>query len=165
MNVNAMTKPAYLLAVVFSTSLLCGLISLKTILATASIGGLLIAVPLYLINAKKLPQHSSERVRLFLEKTNGGPIAHRGGQPENTLAAIRKSKIEGASGMEVDLAITKDGHAVLLHDHTVDRTSNGTGRIEELTLEEVKQMDFGYHCGYVFVLLPFASMYEQRYIS
>ena len=52
---------------------------------------------------------------------------HRGGIPENTLDAIRESEQNGAVAIEVDLAFTKDGHPVLLHDSTVDRTSNGSG--------------------------------------
>ena len=111
---------------------------------------LLIAVfPLFLtFHALKLPRYSEEKVRLFIEKTNGSPIAHRGGKPENTLAAFSKAKSQGAFGVEVDLSLTKDGHAVLLHDVTVDRTSNGRGRIDEMTLKEAKQLDFGSHCGY-----------------
>lgn len=110
---------------------------------------LLIAVlPLFLIfHAIKLPRYSEEKVRLFVEKTNGSPIAHRGGKPENTLAALSKAKSQGAFGVEVDLSLTKDGHAVLLHDATVDRTSNGRGRIDEMTLKEARELDFGSHCG------------------
>lgn len=150
-HVNKMqaARPGYFLAVVISVSLASGLVSFKTVLMTASLGGILVAFPVYLINAKKLPQYSSEKVRLFLEKINGSPIAHRGGTPENTLAAVLKSKREGAVGVEMDLAFTKDGHAVLLHDATVNRTSDGTGLIDELTLEEARKLDFGSHSGYV----------------
>ena len=77
------------------------------------------------------------------------PIAHRGGKPENTLAAFRRSKDEGACAIEVDLEFTKDGHPVLLHDSTVDRTSNGKGAVSELTFEEVKKLDFGIKQGWV----------------
>ena len=78
------------------------------------------------------------------------PIAHRGGKPENTLAALRMLKGEGACTIvEVDLAFTKDGHSVLLHDSTVDRTSNGKGAVSELTLEEVRKLDFGIKQGWV----------------
>lgn len=147
-------KPSYryVLIAVISATLACRLVSFGTVLTTISIGGLLIAVPIFLVNAKKLPECSSEKVRRFLEHTKHGPIAHRGGSPENTLAAISKSKREGASGVELDLAVTKDGHAVLLHDAMVDRTSNGTGLIEEMTLEQAKQLDFGSYYGYVFLM-------------
>ena len=88
-------------------------------------------------------------MKTFLQKTHTGvcPIAHRGGKPENTLGAIRKSKEEGASAVEVDLQFTKDGYPILLHDPTVDRTSNGKGAISELTFEEVRKLDFGIKHG------------------
>lgn len=141
--------PAYVLVAVISATLACSLVSFGAVLTTISIGGLLIAVPTFLVNAKKLSECSSEKVCHFLEHTKHGPIAHRGGRPENTLAAISNSKKEGASGVELDLAVTKDGHAVLLHDATVDRTSNGTGLIEEMTLEQAKKLDFGSYSGCV----------------
>ena len=84
-------------------------------------------------------------------------IAHRGGQPENTLAAIRRSKEEGASGVEVDLKFTRDGHAVLLHDRDVARTSNGRGAIDELSLEEARKLDFGSKYGLVDYCVKFGS--------
>ena len=71
----------------------------------------------------------------------------RGGIPENTLVAIRESEQNGAVAIEVDLAFTKDRHPVILHDETVDRTSNGSGKIVALMLEDVKQLDFGSHAG------------------
>ena len=72
-------------------------------------------------------------------------VNHRGcaDAPENTLSAYRKSYENGFTMVECDVSFTKDGYAVLLHDETVDRTSNGTGKIGELTLEEVRALDFG----------------------
>ena len=142
-------KPGHLLALVFCVYLTFNVFSCNVTPIALSFGLLVIAaIPLYLVfHAIKLPYYSEEKVRLFLEKTNGGPIAHRGGKPENTLAALSKAKSQGAVGVEVDLSLTKDGHAVLLHDATVDRTSNGKGRIDELTLTEAKELDFGSHCG------------------
>ncbi len=72
-------------------------------------------------------------------------INHRGfyTAPENTLAAYRESAINGFTMVECDVSFTKDGCPVLLHDDTVDRTSNGTGKIEDLTFEEVRAFDFG----------------------
>lgn len=73
-------------------------------------------------------------------------INHRGYSaiaPENTLAAYRLSKEKGFSTVECDVRFTSDGHAVLLHDGTIDRTSNGTGKLSEMTLEEVRAYDFG----------------------
>ncbi len=72
-------------------------------------------------------------------------VNHRGyvSAPENTLEAYRLSALNGFVAVECDVSFTKDGYAVLLHDDTVDRTSNGTGKINELTLGEVKALDFG----------------------
>ena len=115
-------------------------LALGVVAATA---GLLLALPLILIRLCRLPRFPKTRVDAFLEKARRGPLAHRGGLPENTLAAFRKAKSEGASGIEVDLTFSKDGQPVLLHDGTVDRTSNGTGRVKDLTLEQLRQLDFG----------------------
>jgi glycerophosphoryl diester phosphodiesterase len=72
--------------------------------------------------------------------------AHRGlsaEAPENTLPAFVLAKKKGFNIVETDVAFTADGVAVLLHDSTVDRTSNGTGNINTLTFEQVRAMDFG----------------------
>lgn len=73
-------------------------------------------------------------------------INHRGYEisaPENTLSAFKLSKELGFEYVECDIKFTSDNIPVLLHDTTVDRTSNGTGRIDEMTLDEVKTLDFG----------------------
>ena len=73
-------------------------------------------------------------------------IAHRGYSstaPENTLPAYILAKEKGFAYAECDVAFTKDGIAVLLHDATIDRTSNGSGNIADLTYEELLQYDFG----------------------
>ncbi|MCF0043575.1 glycerophosphodiester phosphodiesterase family protein [Dyadobacter fanqingshengii] len=70
-------------------------------------------------------------------------IAHRGNHisvPENTLAAAREAISSGADYVEVDLRTTKDGHLVVLHDATVDRTTNGAGKVNAMTLDEVKHL-------------------------
>ena len=73
-------------------------------------------------------------------------IAHRGASgyaPENTMPAFEKALEMGAEGIELDVHLTKDGEIVVIHDHTIDRTSNGTGMVGQFTLEEIKQLDFG----------------------
>ena len=73
-------------------------------------------------------------------------INHRGYNsiaPENTLPAFILSKKMGFDIVETDVRFTSDGYAVLLHDPTVDRTSNGTGKIAEMTFEDVRKLDFG----------------------
>jgi glycerophosphoryl diester phosphodiesterase len=73
-------------------------------------------------------------------------IAHRGASgyaPENTLAAFRLARALGADAFELDCTTTADGEVVVLHDDTVDRTTNGTGRVDELTLDELRRLDAG----------------------
>lgn len=72
-------------------------------------------------------------------------VNHRGfgTAPENTLAAFRLSKKMGFEIAECDVRMTSDGHYVLLHDTTVDRTSEGTGAITSLTFDYVRGLDFG----------------------
>jgi glycerophosphoryl diester phosphodiesterase len=73
-------------------------------------------------------------------------IAHRGANrlaPENTLAAFQKALDLGVDGFENDVHMTRDGRLVVCHDDAVDRTSDGTGLICEMTFEELRQLDFG----------------------
>ena len=80
----------------------------------------------------------------FVGRARRGPIVHRAGEPENTLAAIRSAKEEGATGVEIDIMLTRDQRCVLLHDETVDRTAtHGSGRVRDMTLEELRRLDFG----------------------
>lgn len=73
-------------------------------------------------------------------------VAHRGFSaiaPENTLAAIRKGIGAGADACEFDVRKSKDGVIVLLHDETVDRTTNGAGKVADLTLADLRKLDAG----------------------
>lgn len=74
-------------------------------------------------------------------------IAHQGGDgvwPGDTMLAFENSVAIGADVLEMDAHITQDGEIVLMHDEEVDRTTNGTGLIEDLTLEEIKRLDAAY---------------------
>jgi glycerophosphoryl diester phosphodiesterase len=74
-------------------------------------------------------------------------IAHRGDsaqRPENTLAAFASALEAGAELVEFDVQLTRDGHVVVLHDGTLDRTTTGRGRVRELTLAEVRAVSAGY---------------------
>ncbi|MCB0933564.1 MAG: glycerophosphodiester phosphodiesterase [Mycobacterium sp.] len=73
-------------------------------------------------------------------------VAHRGAsaeRPEHTLAAYELALQEGADGVECDVRLTRDGHLVCVHDRRVDRTSNGSGLVSDLTLAELKELDWG----------------------
>jgi glycerophosphoryl diester phosphodiesterase len=71
-------------------------------------------------------------------------IAHRGGAalaPENTMVAFAKAQSIGVDAIEYDVHMTKDGQLVVIHDETVDRTTNGKGRVDQFTLHELRQLD------------------------
>jgi glycerophosphoryl diester phosphodiesterase len=73
-------------------------------------------------------------------------IAHRGDSvhaPENTLAAFRSAVDAGADWLEMDVQMSDDGHLVVIHDTTVDRTTNGSGRVADFTLAQLQALDAG----------------------
>ena len=73
-------------------------------------------------------------------------VAHRGASaalPEHTLAAYELALTEGANGLECDVRLTRDGALVCIHDRDIDRVSDGTGVVSEMTLAELKQFNFG----------------------
>jgi glycerophosphoryl diester phosphodiesterase len=75
-------------------------------------------------------------------------VAHRGAStlaPENTIEAFRLAVEAGASGLELDVHMTRDGHIVVIHDATVDRTTNGSGAVSEMTLDELRRFDAGHN--------------------
>ncbi len=75
-------------------------------------------------------------------------IAHRGGRglaPEGTIVAFDNAMKLNVDMFEYDTHITKDGHLVVIHDNTVDRTTNGTGKVNEMTLKEIQSLDAGYN--------------------
>ncbi|HHY82652.1 MAG TPA: glycerophosphodiester phosphodiesterase [Clostridiales bacterium] len=72
--------------------------------------------------------------------------AHRGASayaPENTRAAFSKALDMQAGGIELDVHLSKDGYLAVCHDERVDRTSSGSGWIKDMTLKELKELDFG----------------------
>ena len=75
-------------------------------------------------------------------------VAHRGAStlaPENTIEAFRLAVEAGAGGLELDVHMTRDGHIVVIHDATVDRTTNGSGAVSEMTLDELRRFDAGHN--------------------
>ncbi|MYL46716.1 glycerophosphodiester phosphodiesterase [Virgibacillus halodenitrificans] len=73
-------------------------------------------------------------------------FAHRGSagtHPENTFAAYLEAERVGVDGIELDVQLTKDNQIVVIHDSTVNRTTNGIGKVKDYTLEEIKQLDNG----------------------
>ncbi len=73
-------------------------------------------------------------------------IGHRGArglEPENTMRSFQKAIELGVDYIECDVHLTKDGHIVLIHDHTLDRTTNATGNVGDYTFEEIRKLDAG----------------------
>jgi glycerophosphoryl diester phosphodiesterase len=73
--------------------------------------------------------------------------AHRGYSrvaPENTLPAFNEAYRAGADAIEYDMQVTKDSHVIIMHDKTVNRTTNGRGKITDLTLAQIEKLDAGY---------------------
>lgn len=80
-------------------------------------------------------------------------LAHRGASghaPENTLAAFRVAEQLGADGFELDVQVTRDGVPVVIHDETLNRTTNGRGLVIEHTLAEIRALDAGSWYGRAF---------------
>lgn len=88
------------------------------------------------------PAFSQERIKM----PEKGLCAHRGGmdnRPENTIPAFEYSIQKGVQMIEFDVQFTKDSALVIMHDGTVDRTTNGSGKVEELTFAQIRALDAG----------------------
>jgi len=73
-------------------------------------------------------------------------LAHRGDlvhAPENTLPSFSQAIQKDADGVELDAKLTRDGHVIVIHDSSVDRTTNGKGKVASLLLEEIRKLDAG----------------------
>lgn len=95
----------------------------------------------------------------YSTSANGTSVNNADGAPENTLPAYILAKKKGFKYVETDISFTSDGVAVCLHDTTIDRTSNGSGKIRELTLEQARQYKYNYVAdveigGYEDVTIP-----------
>jgi glycerophosphoryl diester phosphodiesterase len=84
-----------------------------------------------------------------LLRSAGSPVlrvGHRGAKghaPENTFASFNLAVDLGVNAVETDVHLSKDGEVVLIHDHAVDRTTDGKGFVKDMTLRELKQLDAG----------------------
>ena len=102
---------------------------------------------LLVIGLTNIYSQNVEKTRQALKNPNYDKVlvvAHRGNwrsdAPENSLAAIEESIKMKVDIVELDVWKTKDGHLVLMHDDTVDRTTNGKGKISDMTLSEIKSL-------------------------
>jgi glycerophosphoryl diester phosphodiesterase len=90
-------------------------------------------------------------------------IAHRGASghaPENTLAAFKRAIALGATFIETDLQLTRDSRLVAMHDATVNRTTNGQGKVHDLTLMELRRLDAGSWFGSEFAGERIPTIYD-----
>ncbi len=90
---------------------------------------------------------TDKELKPFLRIDHVMGIAHRGGAelgPENTLMAFELASELEMDAIELDVHITKDNHIVVIHDYTIDRTTNGTGRVKDFTLDQLKEFDAAY---------------------
>jgi glycerophosphoryl diester phosphodiesterase len=102
-------------------------------------------------------------------------FAHRGASayaPENTLAAFSLAVQLGADAIELDAKLSRDGQVVVIHDQTVDRTTSATGKVIEMSLAELRQLDAGSHFDIAFKDEPiptleqvFETVGKQIYIN
>lgn len=84
----------------------------------------------------------------FFAKPKPRLFAHRGASgeaPENTLAAFQRAMMLGVEYVELDVHVSRDGYVVVIHDDTVERTTNGSGTVHGQTMVELQQWDAGYH--------------------
>jgi glycerophosphoryl diester phosphodiesterase len=94
-----------------------------------------------------VPAVSAQAANRWIEKTRPLNIAHQGGEdefPSNTMYAFRKALRAGADMLELDVGVTRDGKVVVMHDTTVNRTTNGRGTIASKTLRQMKRLDAAY---------------------
>lgn len=84
--------------------------------------------------------------KVFFEPDTYIILGHRGypiKYPENTILGYKKAVEHGAMGLEIDVRLTRDGVPVIMHDHTINRTTNGTGLVSELTWDYLSTLDAG----------------------
>jgi len=114
--------------------------------------GLLIfaAVLLAVVLAQRL-RPAPELASVYFDVAKPMVIAHQGGdglRPSNTLPAFQHAVDLGVDVLELDVHLTRDGELVVMHDATVDRTTDGTGALADMTLAQVKALDAAYHWPY-----------------
>lgn len=116
---------------------------MKKKISLALLASILLIAVVMAVLAKSAPDHPYYATDLPYPLV----IAHQGGDglwPGNTMYAFEQAAALGVDVLEMDLHITRDGVLVLNHDETVDRTTDGTGNIEDMTLAEIQALDAGY---------------------
>lgn len=110
------------------------------------LGVLVILGAAYVYLTMQIGEKATERALFKRENASVLVFAHRGGgglYPENTLGAFEYSAKMGVDVLELDVHATSDGALVVMHDASVDRTTDGSGKISEMTLDAAKKLDAG----------------------
>ena len=108
---------------------------------------ILAVVALFYICLATLYPHEKIRDHPYFKLPEPWAIAHRGGRglwPENTLFALERAQALGVDVLDIDLRTTSDGVLVVMHDATVDRTTNAHGRVDSMALAELRKLDAGF---------------------
>jgi len=132
---------------------------LKTIVIVpvGMIGGVLfVAIIGLILQADRVQEHPA-----LARYPKPAIIGHRGAPghaPENTIVGFERALELGADVLEMDVRMTRDGELVVMHDPTVDRTTDGSGRIADLSWEEVRALDAGHY----YITGRFESPYRDR---
>ena len=109
---------------------------------------LLIVAVAGLLHATNRPATVPAVLAAFEDSDRPVVVAHRGGMglwPENSLFAFRRASEIGADMIEMDVRLSRDGELVVIHDETLDRTTNGSGPVAAHDLAALRQLDAGYH--------------------
>ena len=105
---------------------------------------------------------------MYSHKPKVAVIAHRGASayaPENTLVAFTRAVEMDADYFELDVTLSKDDEIIVIHDLSVDRTTNGTGKVRDLTLAELKQLDAGSKKDASFAGEPLPTLEESLVLA
>ncbi|MEL7160777.1 MAG: glycerophosphodiester phosphodiesterase family protein [Bacteroidota bacterium] len=134
------------------------------------LSSLLLLVVVTAVYGQAVPTRvDSIRERFFNPSDDYVPVvSHRGDwryAPENSLQAIQRCIDLGVDVVEVDVRLTKDGHLVLMHDKTVDRTTNGKGKLSSLTLAEVRELRLKNACGARGSRIPVPTLEEAMLLA
>ncbi|MYD10673.1 MAG: glycerophosphodiester phosphodiesterase [Chloroflexi bacterium] len=122
-----------------------------------------------------MPSHTRPTIREAYAARRPLVFGHRGamaGAPMNTLAAFQLAVDQGADGVELDAHLSRDGQIVVLHDFTVDATTDGSGQAADMTLAEIKRLDAGawFHDDFAGERVPtldevFAAFADKLYFN
>lgn len=138
----------------------------QTILKTAALSALTYSA---IVTATKVTSKQTARtIKPYFSRRSPYIFAHRGGlklAPEHTMAAFKQSHKLGIDGFEIDVRLTKDNQIVVLHDALVDRVSNGSGKVYDHTLDELRALDFGYHFKDINGEFPYRNHADAKVVT